>query len=338
MSHFYTLAVESSCDETSAAILDHKKVIALVTATQAVHEQYGGVVPELASRAHQSNMVPVVTAAINQANLTLSQMDLLAVTEGPGLMGALHVGVAFMKSIALASGKPLVGVNHMKGHVLAHCIDDQYDQPIAFPYLCLTVSGGHTQIVLVSSPTDLRVVSTTLDDAAGEALDKGAKLMGLPYPGGPVVDRLAKTGKANAFVFATPKKKDNDFSFSGLKTSLLYFLQAQTKMDADFIQKNINDLCASYQHAVISYLMDQFFRIVKEYNVEHIALAGGVSANSLLRAEFEQRGKKKGYQTYIPKFDYCTDNAAMIGISGYFEFQANPKNQRNIVPQPRMVF
>jgi N6-L-threonylcarbamoyladenine synthase len=283
-------------------------------------------------------MVPVVTAAINQANLTLSQMDLLVVTEGPGLMGALHVGVAFMKSMALASGKPLVGVNHMKGHVLAHCIDDQYDQPIAFPYLCLTVSGGHTQIVLVSSPTDLRVVSTTLDDAAGEALDKGAKLMGLPYPGGPVVDRLAKTGKANAFVFATPKKKDNDFSFSGLKTSLLYFLQAQTKMDADFIQKNINDLCASYQHAVISYLMDQFFRIVKEYNVEHIALAGGVSANSLLRAEFEQRGMKKGYQTYIPKFDYCTDNAAMIGISGYFEFQANPKNQRNIVPQPRMVF
>lgn len=338
MSHFYTLAVESSCDETSAAILDHKKVIALVTATQAVHEQYGGVVPELASRAHQSNMVPVVTAAINQANLTLSQMDLLAVTEGPGLMGALHVGVAFMKSMALASGKPLVGVNHMKGHVLAHCIDDQYDQPIAFPYLCLTVSGGHTQIVLVSSLIYLRVVSTTLDDAAGEALDKGAKLMGLPYPGGPVVDRLAKTGKANAFVFATPKKKDNDFSFSGLKTSLLYFLQAQTKMDADFIQKNINDLCASYQHAVISYLMDQFFRIVKEYNVEHIALAGGVSANSLLRAEFEQRGMKKGYQTYIPKFDYCTDNAAMIGISGYFEFQANPKNQRNIVPQPRMVF
>lgn len=338
MSHFYTLAVESSCDETSAAILDHKKVIALVTATQAVHEQYGGVVPELASRAHQSNMVPVVTAAIHEANLTLSHMDLLAVTEGPGLMGALHVGVAFMKSVALATGKPLVGVNHMKGHVLAHCIDDQYDQPIAFPYLCLTVSGGHTQIVLVSSPTDLRVVSTTLDDAAGEALDKGAKLMGLPYPGGPVVDRLAKSGNPEAFVFATPKKKDIDFSFSGLKTSLLYFLQSQTKIDADFIQKNINDLCASYQHAVISYLMDQFFRIVKEYHVEHIALAGGVSANSLLRAEFEQRGKKKGYQTYIPKFDYCTDNAAMIGISGYFEYQANPKDQRNIVPKPRMVF
>lgn len=338
MSHFYTLAVESSCDETSAAILDHKSVISLITATQAVHEQYGGVVPELASRAHQSNIVPVVKAAIEQANLSLDQMNLLAVTEGPGLMGALHVGVAFMKSMALATGIPLVGVNHMKGHVLAHCIDNQYSVPIDFPYLCLTVSGGHTQIVLVSSPTDLKVVSTTLDDAAGEALDKGAKLMGLAYPGGPIVDRLAQTGNPKAFVFATPKKKDNDFSFSGLKTSLLYFLQAQTQNDADFIQKNINDLCASYQHAVINYLMDQFFRIVKDYSVEHIALAGGVSANSLLRAEFEQRGLKKGYQTYIPKFDYCTDNAAMIGISGYLDYQAKPNVKRNIVPQPRMLF
>ncbi len=338
MSHFYTLAVESSCDETSAAILDHQRVIALVTATQAVHEQYGGVVPELASRAHQSNIVPVVQAALEKAQLSLNDMNLLAVTEGPGLMGALHVGVAFMKSMAMAAGKPLVGVNHMKGHVLAHCIEEQYETPIAFPFACLTVSGGHTQIVIVNSPTDLKVVATTLDDAAGEALDKGAKLMGLPYPGGPVVDKLAKDGNQKAYAFATPKKKDNDFSFSGLKTSLLYFLQAQTKQDPDFIQKNIHDLCASYQYAVVNYLMEQFFRIVKEYNVNHIALAGGVSANGLLRKEFELRGAQKGYQTFIPKFDYCTDNAAMIGISGYFEFLKNPTVQRNIVPQPRMTF
>jgi N6-L-threonylcarbamoyladenine synthase len=336
MSHFYTLAVESSCDETSAAILDHQRVIALVTATQAVHEQYGGVVPELASRAHQSNIVPVVSAVFQKANLTLQDMHLLAVTEGPGLMGALHVGVAFMKSLAMASGKPLVGVNHMKGHVLAHCIQGQYEKEIQFPFACLTVSGGHTQIVLVQNSTDLKVVSTTLDDAAGEALDKGAKLLGLPYPGGPMVDRLAKDGNPKAYSFAVPKKKDNDFSFSGLKTSLLYFIQAQTKSNPHFVQENINDLCASYQNAVVQYLMDQFFRIVKEYNVKDIALAGGVSANSLLRSEFQKRGTEKGYQTFIPQFEYCTDNAAMIGISGYFEYLKNPV-ARNIVPQPRMA-
>jgi len=236
----------------------------------------------------------------------------------------------------MASGKPLVGVNHMKGHVLAHCIKGQYEKEIQFPFACLTVSGGHTQIVLVESSTDLKVVSTTLDDAAGEALDKGAKLLGLPYPGGPMVDRLAKEGNPKTFAFAVPKKKDNDFSFSGLKTSLLYFIQAQTKTNPNFIQENIHDLCASYQNAVAQYLMDQFFRIVKEYNVKDIALAGGVSANSLLRSEFQKRGAEKGYRTFIPQFEYCTDNAAMIGISGYFEYLKNPV-ARNIVPQPRMA-
>ena len=332
-----TLAVESSCDETSAAILKGRRVISLVTATQAVHERYGGVVPELASRAHQSRIVPVVHECLEKAELTLDEVQLLAVTEGPGLMGSLHVGVAFMKSIAIMRQLPLVGVNHMKGHVLAHCILGQYEKDIAFPFLCLTVSGGHTQVVLAKSPTQLSVLATTRDDAAGEAIDKGAKLLGLPYPGGPVMDRLAKTGDPYRFQFATAKLDDRNFSFSGLKTSLLYFLNKQVEHDPMFIQNHLNDLCASYQRAVIEYLLEVFAKNWKAYPTSCIALAGGVSANSYLRARWGQLGAQLKVASFVPQFDYCTDNAAMIGIAGYLEFSEG-YSYRNIIPQPRLTF
>jgi N6-L-threonylcarbamoyladenine synthase len=337
MSNFLTLAIESSCDETSAAILNHQKVIALVTATQSVHEQYGGVVPELASRAHQSNIIPVVDAVLKEAQMTLNEMDLLCVTEGPGLMGSLHVGVSFMKAVALSLKKPLVGVNHMHGHVLAHCIEGQYAHPIEFPFLCLTVSGGHTQIVWAQSPTELSVLAQTKDDAAGEAIDKAAKLLGLPYPGGPMVDKKSKEGNAQAFQFSVPKIDDGQYSFSGLKTSLLYFLQAQTKENPNFIAENLADLCASFQKITMDYLLKNFFNWAKKMEVKNVAIAGGVSANSYLRETFETRGKQLNMQTFIPRFDYCTDNAAMIGISGYHQYQKNYL-ERNIVPQPRMEF
>ena len=337
MSSFYTLAIESSCDETSAAILDHRKVIALVTATQSVHEKYGGVVPELASRAHQSHIIPVLDTALNDAGLNLNQLNLLCVTEGPGLMGSLHVGVSVMKSLAMTQNLPLIGVNHMHGHVLAHCIDGQFEKEIEFPFLCLTVSGGHTQIVFVESPTQLSILAQTKDDAAGEAIDKAAKLFGLPYPGGPWVDRNAQNGDDKKFQFSTPRLDDGQYSFSGLKTSLLYFLQAQQKENANFVQENLNDLCASFQRTTMDYLLKNFFNWANKMNVQNVAIAGGVSANSYLRNAFETLGKKKNLKTFIPKFDYCTDNAAMIGITGYYQFQKGYL-PRNIVPQPRMSF
>lgn len=337
MSSFYTLAIESSCDETSAAILDHRKVIALVTATQSVHEKYGGVVPELASRAHQSHIIPVLDTALKDAGLNLNQLNLLCVTEGPGLMGSLHVGVSLMKSLAMTQNLPLIGVNHMHGHVLAHCIEGQYEKEIEFPFLCLTVSGGHTQIVFVESPTQLSILAQTKDDAAGEAIDKAAKLFGLPYPGGPWVDRNAQNGDDKKFQFSTPRLDDGQYSFSGLKTSLLYFLQAQQKENANFVQENLNDLCASFQRTTMDYLLKNFFNWADKMNVQHVAIAGGVSANSYLRNAFEILGKKKKLKTFIPKFDYCTDNAAMIGITGYYQFQKGYL-PRNIVPQPRMSF
>ncbi len=337
MNDCITLAVESSCDETSAAILKGRSVIALVTATQAVHEQYGGVVPELASRAHQSSIVPVVHECLEKAELTLDEVQLLAVTEGPGLMGSLHVGVAFMKSIAIMRQLPLVGVNHMKGHVLAHCILGQYEKDIEFPFLCLTVSGGHTQVVLAKSPIQLSVLATTRDDAAGEAIDKGAKLLGLPYPGGPVMDQLAQAGNPDRFQFATAKLDDQDFSFSGLKTSLLYFLQKQTALDPLFVQNNLNDLCASYQKAVMEYLLGVFIKNWKLHPTACIALAGGVSANSYLRRRWSQLGEQLEVGAFVPHFDYCTDNAAMIGIAGFFQFSEG-YSSRNIIPQPRLTF
>ncbi len=337
MSDFLTLAIESSCDETSAAILNHKKVIALVTATQSVHEQYGGVVPELASRAHQSHIIPVLDTALKDAGLTLDQLNLLCVTEGPGLMGSLHVGVALMKSVAMTKNLPLIGVNHMHGHVLAHCIEGQYESEIEFPFLCLTVSGGHTQIVYVETPVSLRILAQTKDDAAGEAIDKAAKLFGLPYPGGPWVDRHAQNGDDSKFKFSTPRIDDGQYSFSGLKTSLLYFLQSQVKENPNFIAENLDSLCASFQKTTMDYLLKNFFNWAEKMNVQNVAIAGGVSANSYLRKTFLMMGEKKKLKTFVPKFDYCTDNAAMIGITGYFQYQ-NGYQKRNIVPQPRMAF
>jgi N6-L-threonylcarbamoyladenine synthase len=331
------LAVESSCDETSAAVLSDRRVISLVTATQAVHEQYGGVVPELASRAHQSNIVPVMDECLKQSGLSLSEMDVLAVTEGPGLMGSLHVGVSFMKSLSMTQGIPLLGINHMKGHVLAHCIEGQYEKEISFPFLCLTVSGGHTQVVQVLSPTEMNVIASTKDDAAGEAIDKGAKLLGLPYPGGPVMDRLSSMGDSNRFTFSTAKMEDHHFSFSGLKTSLLYFLQKQKLSHPTFVEDHLNDLCASYQRAVVDYLIAVFLKNWKDYPYSCIALAGGVSANSYLRKRWKALEAELKVSAFIPHFQYCTDNAAMIGITAYYEFLSGYQ-QKMIVPQPRLTF
>lgn len=329
------LAVESSCDETSAAVLSNRRVISLVTATQAVHEQYGGVVPELASRAHQSNIVPVIDECLKQSGLSLPEINVLAVTEGPGLMGSLHVGVSFMKAISMTQGIPLLGINHMKGHVLAHCIEGQYDQEISFPFLCLTVSGGHTQVVQVLSPTEMNVIATTKDDAAGEAIDKGSKLLGLPYPGGPVLDRLSAAGDSSRFTFSTAKLEDDHFSFSGLKTSLLYFLQKQKSTSPTFVEDHLNDLCASYQRAVVDYLIAVFIKNWKRYPYTCIALAGGVSANSYLRKRWKALEEELKVTAFIPQFQYCTDNAAMIGITAYYEYLKGYQ-KRGIVPQPRL--
>ena len=337
MSELLTLAIESSCDETSAAILEGRKVVALVTATQSVHEQYGGVVPELASRAHQSNIIPVVDQCLIQSGYCLDQIQLLAVTEGPGLMGSLHVGVSFMKSLAMTRQLPLIGVNHMKGHVLAHCILGQYENEVVFPFTCLTVSGGHTQVVRVESPTHMHVLATTKDDAAGEAIDKGAKLLGLPYPGGPVMDQLAKDGNADRFTFSTAKLDDNQFSFSGVKTSLLYFLQKEQSNNPEFIQQHLNDLCASYQKAVMEYLIKVFMKHYKSNPTSQVAIAGGVSANSYLRKRWQEMAKQLNAEPLIPHFQYCTDNAAMIGIAGYYEY-IHVYEKRNIVPNPRLTF
>jgi N6-L-threonylcarbamoyladenine synthase len=315
------LGIESSCDDTSAAILCNDKLLANVIAGQEVHRQYGGVVPELASRAHQQNIVPVVDTAIKRAGITKEDLNAIAFTRGPGLMGSLLVGSSFAKAFSLARNIPLIEVNHMIGHVLAHFIkinDD--DQVPEFPFLCLTVSGGHTQLVLVNDVLDMEVIGQTIDDAAGEAIDKAAKIMGLGYPGGPVVDKLAKTGESDKFTFSTPKVSDLDFSFSGLKTSFLYLVQKEMNKDAEFIEKEKNNLCASYQKTVVDYLLLNMNKTLKQYPVKAIALAGGVSANSELRARFEQLGKEKGIKTFIPPFQFCTDNAAMIAITGYFKY------------------
>jgi N6-L-threonylcarbamoyladenine synthase len=279
----------------------------------------------------------VVQQCLKQGEMTLSELNLLAVTEGPGLMGSLHVGVSFMKSLAMTRNLPLVGVNHMKGHVLAHCILGQYQKEIEFPFLCLTVSGGHTQVVLVESPTTLKVLANTIDDAAGEAIDKGAKLLGLPYPGGPVMDQLSKLGNKEKFNFATAKMENLNFSFSGLKTSLLYFLQKQVKQDPSFIENNLHDLCASYQKAVVEYLLEVFMKTWKKYPTPCIALAGGVSANAYLRSRWQELASGIKADPIIPNFEFCTDNAAMIGIAGYFEYMAG-YSARNIVPNPRLSF
>ncbi len=314
------LGIESSCDDTSAAVLKNTAILSNVTAGQKIHEQYGGVVPELAGRAHQQNIVPVVDVALKKAGIVLSDLDAIAFTRGPGLMGSLVVGTSFAKALSLGLNIPMIDVNHMIGHVLAHFIDDENKPKPSFPFLCLTVSGGHTQIVLVESHLKMNVIGSTIDDAAGEAFDKAAKLLGFPYPGGPLVDKHAKLGDATKFQFSKPNIQGYDFSFSGLKTSILYFLQKETVKNPSFIEDNLNDLCASIQATIIEILLRKLTKAASEIGVKEIAIAGGVSANSGLRNAINETGLKQGWNVYIPKFEYCTDNAAMIAITGKYMF------------------
>ncbi len=333
----YILAIESSCDETSAAVMHGQKVLSNIIANQTVHEKYGGVVPELASRAHQANIVPVVQQAMQEAGVATEQLQAIAFTQGPGLMGSLHVGVSFAKSMGMSLGIPLLAVNHMQAHILAHFIQDKgpTHEP-AFPFLCLTVSGGHTQLVLVKSALDMLIVGETIDDAAGEAFDKAAKVLGLPYPGGPMVDKHAAMGNANVYRFTTPRIPNFDYSFSGLKTNLLYFLREKNNEDSTFIAKEVNNICASYQRTIVDYLLKQMEAAAKHYDVKDVCLAGGVSANSELRKKFKTMADKNGWNAFIPPFSFCTDNAAMIGIAGYFKYEAKDFAPITATPMPRI--
>ena len=339
------LAIESSCDETSAAVCSDGKILSNIIATQKIHEQYGGVVPELASRAHMQNIIPVVEAAMQKANVTIEQLDAIAFTQAPGLIGALLVGSQFAKSLALALNKPLIAVHHMQAHVMANLIDEP--KP-SFPFLCLTVSGGHTQIVLCHSPTNMKVIGETIDDAAGEAFDKSAKLLGLPYPGGPLIDKYAKDGNPLAYKFPEPKIPGLNFSFSGLKTSILYFLQnagasnvykeefVATEADKKkFIENNLPNICASIQHRIVSILLNKLKKAAEETGIKNICIAGGVSANSGLRAALQQTGEQLGWKTYIPAFEYCTDNAGMIAITAYYKYLAGEFAGMDVVPNAR---
>jgi N6-L-threonylcarbamoyladenine synthase len=318
----YILGIESSCDDTSAAVLRNGVLLSNVTASQAVHEAYGGVVPELASRAHQQNVVPVVDQAIKRAGITKDDLTAIAFTRGPGLMGSLLVGVSFAKGLACSLKIPLIDVNHLQGHVMAHFIKESDDDQSAppFPFLCLLVSGGNSQIVLVRAYNDMEVIGQTIDDAAGEAIDKCSKVMGLGYPGGPIIDKLARQGNPLAYKFSEPQIKGLDYSFSGLKTSFLYNLRDWIKEDPDFIEKHKEDLAASLEYTIVRILMKKLRLAIKETGIKHVALAGGVSANNGLRNAFHEHARKYGWTIYIPKFSYTTDNAAMIGITGYYKY------------------
>lgn len=329
------LAIESSCDETSAAVLVDGKVLSNIIANQSVHEQYGGVVPELASRAHQENIVPVVDAALKKAGVDMQDLNAIAFTQSPGLIGSLLVGSCFAKSMALGLNIPLIGVHHMQAHVLANFIEDP--QP-SFPFLCLTVSGGHTQIVQCNSPLDMKVIGETMDDAAGEAFDKSAKLIGLPYPGGPLIDKHAKTGNPLRFKFPEPQIPGLNFSFSGLKTAILYFLQENRAKDPSFVEDNLADICASIQHRIITILMNKLVKASQETGIKQMSIAGGVSANSGLRAALAEYSAKHGWSYYIPKFEYCTDNAAMIAMTAYYKYQAGEFAALDAVPSARAIF
>ena len=326
------LAIESSCDETAASVCRDGKILSNFIANQKVHEAYGGVVPELASRAHMQNIVPVVDNAIRQAGINLQDIDAIGFTQAPGLIGSLLVGSQFAKSMALALDKPLIAVHHMQAHVLANLIEEK--KP-SFPFLCLTVSGGHTQIVLAESPVNLEIIGETLDDAAGEAFDKSAKLLGLPYPGGPLIDKYAKLGDPKKFSFAEPQIEGLDFSFSGLKTSILYFLQQQTKLNSNFIQENLNDICSSIQHRIISILLKKFKKAAIQTGITELCVAGGVSANSGLREAFQELGEKNNWNTYIPSFQYCTDNAAMIAITAFYKYKEGQYDDLSISASAR---
>jgi N6-L-threonylcarbamoyladenine synthase len=327
------LAIESSCDETSASVITNGKVLNNIIASQAVHRKYGGVVPELASRAHQENIVAVVDEAITTSGLQTTDLSAIAFTRGPGLIGSLLVGVSFAKGLALALGIPLIEVNHMKAHVLAHFIDEP--KPV-FPFLCLTVSGGHTQIVLVRSFLEMEVIGETQDDAVGEAFDKAAKIMDLPYPGGPLIDRYAKEGNPTRFKFPDSDVPGLNFSFSGIKTAFLYFLREQKQNDPAFIEKNLPDICASLQHSLIQMLLKRLIRAASETGIREIAVAGGVSANSGLRDALAKKGKELGWRVYIPDFQYCTDNAAMIAMAAHYQYIAGQFSDLAITPLARM--
>lgn len=334
----FILAIESSCDDTAAAVLNNDKVLSNVVANQLIHNEFGGVVPELASRAHQQNIVPVIDAALKKANVRKEDLSAIAFTQGPGLMGSLLVGSSFAKSLSLALNIPLIAVNHMHAHILAHFIDEENFEKPTFPFLALTISGGHTQIVKVNDFFDMEIIGETTDDAVGEAFDKSAKILGLPYPGGPLVDKYAQLGNPKAFAFTKPKVPGLDFSFSGLKTAILYFIQKKVAENPDFISENINDICASIQHTIIEILMDKLKLAVKETGIRQIAIGGGVSANSGIRTTLKEAEKKYGWKTFVPKFEYTTDNAAMIGIVGYQKFLAETFEDATVVSKARIQF
>jgi N6-L-threonylcarbamoyladenine synthase len=331
------LGIESSCDDTSAAVIKNDTILSNVIAGQEVHRLYGGVVPELASRAHQQQIIPVVHAALSQAGVGLQELDAIAFTRGPGLLGSLVVGTSFAKATALALNIPLLDVNHMHGHILAHFINEGQEKP-SFPFICLTVSGGHTQLVLVRDYLDMEIIGTTIDDAAGEAFDKVAKLLGFPYPGGPLIDRAAKEGNPLAFAFSKPQIDGYNYSFSGLKTSVLYFLQKMVKENPDFIAQNTNDICASVQQAILDILFKKLVQAANDLNVTDIAIAGGVSANSGLRNRLKEEGEKRGWRVFIPKFEYCTDNAAMIAITGKFLYEKGIFTDQSVSALARLPF
>lgn len=334
--NIYILGIESSCDDTAASVIHNGRVLSNVIANQKIHEEYGGVVPELASRAHQQNIVPVVAQALKKANISKEQLNAVAFTRGPGLMGSLLVGTSFAKSLAYGLNIPLVDVNHMQGHILAHFIDEEgYNKP-PFPFLAMTISGGHTQIVKVNGYFDMEVIGETIDDAVGEAFDKSGKILGLGYPAGPEIDKRAKLGNPKAFKFTKPKVDGLNFSFSGLKTAILYFIQNETKVNPDFVQENINDICASIQYTIIGILIDKLKLASKQTGIKHIAIGGGVSANSGIRQALKDGEKKFGWTTYVPKFEFTTDNAAMIAIVGYLKYLESDFAQQNVMATARL--
>ncbi len=332
------LGIESSCDDTSAAVIKNGKIRSNVVTSQLIHEQYGGVVPELASRAHQQNIIPVVHSALQDAQIRPEELTAIGFTRGPGLLGSLLVGVSFAKGLAMSLDIPLVEVNHMIAHVLAHFIERPGEQKKSpkFPFICLTVSGGHTQLVLVRDHLDMEVIGETIDDAAGEAFDKSAKVLGLPYPGGPMIDKYAKTGDPDRFEFSHPSVQGYNYSFSGLKTQFLYFIQKETSKDPEFVSKNLPDICASWQNHIIKVLLSKLKKAVKDYKIDQVAIAGGVSANSGLRHALHQMSEEKGWSVFIPDFEYCTDNAAMISMAAHYKFLANKFASIDCVPKARM--
>ena len=334
----YILAIESSCDDTGAAVLCNDKVLSNVVAKQEIHELYGGVIPELASRAHQQNIVPVVDVALQKAGIQKNDLSAIAFTQGPGLMGSLLVGGSFAKSLSMALDIPLIAVNHMHAHILAHFIDEEgFDKP-TFPFLAMTISGGHTQIVKVNSFVDMEILGETTDDAVGEAYDKTAKILGFPYPGGPLIDKHAQNGNPKAYTFTKPKVDGLNFSFSGLKTQILYFIQKEVQKNPDFIKENIDDICASVQNIIIKILMDKIKLAVEQTGITQIAIGGGVSANSGIRKALKETETKYGWKTFIPKFEYTTDNAAMIGIVGYHKYRLGIFSDDEVVSKARLAF